>query len=202
MNSIDNLVKEYADTPKTIPTYFLYSLGYGVIDGTWIEKRDAFRRRLNSLAKAIGKLWIVDIRKEGSGSQNGEWFRQAEWADTPCLLNLVTGLGTGNLYTSLPFLSNEFGNTKSGLERYRKHLKSEIVAEGDISDDFCRLLGWIGNLIDYKVVLLCGCGKAMETRKAKPPLEGEVATGDANCHRVPLANLLKEYFANLNVVHL
>ncbi len=178
--------------------YFLYTLGYGILEGTHPETRDLFKQRLENLSVALGRLWIIDIRKENCGSRNGIFFRQGIPPSLPGMQQLVQS--TGALYTAFPSLSNEFGNTKKALENYRTHLVREISEPGGVGDDFCKLMGWVEDSRDYKIVLLCGCKDAFKMK-----LDGygaKVSTGTHKCHRVPLSEVLKTYFASLVVVHL
>lgn len=176
-----------------------YTMGYGILTGKHVDRREAFRKRLRNLQTALGKgLWIVDIRKKGSGSWNGKWFNQGGTGSNPGMF--ITVFRTRSIYSAEPDLSNEFGNTKRGLENYQKWLSRELCEDGSASDAFYRVLGMIEDAHDYRVVLLCSCRDAMGKRRHK--VQGEIPTGRANCHRVPLGKALADHFPDCCVVHL
>ncbi len=186
MKGLDVYIKDEA---------FIYTIGYSKLKGTHPERAATFRKRLWDLKCSLGNLWIVDIREKDCGSYNGYRFAQGE-----NMKSLVHD--AGHLYIPEPNLSNKFGNTVKGLKNYDHWLAREIPEPGDAGDAFGRIHGWIDDSATqpYKVVLMCACGKAMKTRWHN--VQGEVPTGNPNCHRVPLGIALSDHFPNCNLIHL
>lgn len=172
-------------TGKTI-----WTVGYGIIEGTWQEKKAKFQERLRYLQQGIGKpITVVDIRKERSGSRNGKWFRQFPTG----LFQLVADIRDRNIYcVSEPALANGWGGSKWELEElYASELAGSVLAKNDMGVARGRVKA-IAEAGERAVALLCGCRDAYKPNGTTP-----------NCHRVPLAEaLVRELGDGWSIIHL
>ena len=85
---------------------------------TWEARKKKFQNRLSMIQslELNAKLFLIDIRRRGSGSINGEWCSQYRM----CLT--IKELGPDFDYIAEAALANTFGGTKTGLEKYRAWL--------------------------------------------------------------------------------
>lgn len=199
----DKMPKSHFVVSGKIDARIFYTIGYGILQGTRRKRKLAFQKRLRDLQKSIGNLWVVDIRAEGCGSRNGPAFNQGGMIHYLGMCSTVRESGSPGAwlnYLPEPELANTFGSTKKGMENYSNWLSREISKHGDVSDAFYRILRWIDEGLNYKIVLLCGCKDPYKMKNHR--LEGRVPTGDPNCHRVPLGIELAGYFENCQAVHL
>lgn len=164
----------------------IYTCGYGIIEGTRIEKRDKFVSRLEYIQRGIGKpVTVVDIRKWGSGSRNGPLFSQPKGENSISGMRRLTGLCNDEAltidYKAESILCNQHGSSLRGLRRYSGHIFTQLsFSDGPnlIREAFMRvkveaLKG------ERAVLLLCGCKEAFRPNGTT-----------SKCHRVPLADLL------------
>lgn len=150
----------------------IYDIGYG------ISTKEEFVNRLKS-AFPDGDAMIVDIRKAGSGSRNGGWANWGEEMSNTCSLS-------GNQYSSIPQLSNPYGNGKKGLWDFTTEL-----SDGWRRKHIDRFANMVRSRPQIKYCLLCSERKPYKGTY-KPTYEDITTeanwTGDANCHRVAVAN--------------
>ncbi len=162
----------------------LYTLGYGLLEGTHAERKRAFQDRLQKTFPH-GAV-IIDVRTAGSGSRNGVDFRQ--------VMNRMFGLyglcsDAGCDYWPIPVLANKYGGSQKGLKAY-----ADTLCVGEENEWIEAVCFWLKKSVD-QYCLLCGCGEAL-----KP-------SGARHCHRAPLAEAIVArmqdlYGENLEVWHL
>lgn len=114
----------------------IYTVGYGILKGTHYERHELFSKRLRYIYKEIGKhLAVIDIRRAGSGSINGEWFQQGEcperWLDFPfAMWRLVETCGMVApkefKYFAEPDLANHWGSIQKALKAYAHRLEQAM----------------------------------------------------------------------------
>lgn len=181
----------------------IWTLGYGILKGTHFKRHELFSKRLQYIYKGIGKhLAVIDIRRAGSGSINGEWFQQGDcperWLDFPfAMWRLVETCGMVNprefKYLAEPALANNWGATQAGLKRYAQELDRGITgfADTDQYKSLQRIVG-IAQEGERAVVLMCGCKPAFKKNGTS-----------WNCHRVPLALKLVDLLGSeWSIIHL
>ena len=158
-----------ADEPGKI-----YTIGYG------ISSEQEFVDRLRK-AFPDGDGLIIDIRKEGSGSWNGNW---AQWGyqfiGDPVRLS-------GNDYLVMPELANHYGSTKRGLNIYETELE-----RGSLRRHLDELVRMIKDNPETKYCLMCCERKPYTGKLISPHMGGQETyvgswTGHANCHRTIIA---------------
>ena len=157
----------------------LYTLGYGLLEGTHAERKRAFQDRLKGIQEEIGlPVVVVDIRKIGSSSRNGKWCDQSPH----------NGVGLWETleeieipYSDQSVFANHYGHTQRGFAEYRR----SITSRNDYLFQYEINSGYIAHL------LLCA-----ERKPFKP-------SGAPNCHRVVLAEeLVKRMGMGWEVWHL
>ncbi len=158
----------------------IYSIGYGILKGTHEERKVAFQKRLKNIRLGIGKpITIVDIRKYGSGSRNGMWFRQRRGFLTDHMGVLVNEVERAS-YIDGSGLANHHGATLKGLRLYARQLERSLrhPIVRHIAESLWSVTA-IAEQDERAVVLLCGCKQAFKKNGTT-----------WNCHRVPLADAL------------
>lgn len=176
----------------------VWTVGYGILQGTHRERKVAFQKRLRYIASGIGKpVTVIDVRKIGSGSRNGEAFKQGGKIHYRGMCSTVRHAGKPGqwfVYEPEPELGNTWGPAKWQLESYAFQLALALkdpCVEQAMREAFDRVKA-IAVEGSRAVVLLCGCRKAYK------------ANGTTwNCHRVPLAEaLIAELGEGWEVKHL
>lgn len=173
----------------------IWTCGYGIIEGTWLEKKAKFQERLERIYRGIGKpVTVVDIRKQRSGSRNGKWFQQGHGNGMDGLISELRYDKIDIFYVAEPALFNEHGGTKYGLLKYRNVLWFHLGLgryEQEVFEAFHRIKA-VAEDGARAVLLMCGCKKAFK------------ANGTTwNCHGVPLAlELVKSLGEGWRAVHL
>lgn len=172
----------------------IWTLGYGILEHTHEERKVAFQERLGIISRGIGKpITLVDIRKEGSGSRNGIWFRQyvtkrKNQHNHSGMYALVAELDCNIAYWREPALANNFGQTKCQLELYENSLEASLILADDLGKERAEAFYRVADHANTRVravVLMCGCKQAFKKNGTT-----------WNCHRVPLANALVEILGN------
>jgi hypothetical protein len=177
----------------------IYTVGYGLLTGSHEERKVSFQKRLEYIQRGIGKrLFVVDIRKAGSGSRNGPHFSQG--IDMVQMVRKLSGDGGKKLeetitYIGEPDLANEYGGCLRALRAYSHRLKLAVdYMDGDLSGMSAAFFYMVSlaKKQDCAVLLMCGCKDAFKKNGTTP-----------NCHRVPLADaLVGELGDGWSVVHL
>ncbi len=166
----------------------LYTIGYGILKGTYAERQEAFQERIKGSFST--NMALVDIRRGGSGSRNGKAFSQGHemsWTLKHLDLDTIGGSEVRYEYTTFSALANEHGGTRKGLEQYAL----DVAQGGCKYDEMMKCAKLIRNQ-EYSFCLLCGCRNAFKPNGTS-----------WNCHRVPLAlELLKALGNKWEVKHL
>jgi hypothetical protein len=171
----------------------IYTVGYGMMEGSHTERKEKFQKRLLDIQRKIGKpITLIDIRRKNSGSHNGFWFTQYGGLEA-----LVMNMQRGDIEVKPePNLANKRGDTLRELVKYRNELWFNLgpgAYEKDVAYAFNRVrVASISQNEARAVVLLCGCRDAYKPNGTT-----------WNCHRAPLADVLVEQLGEgWEVVHL